>query len=257
MFDELKTDYKVSDYCFSKVRERFKIWTGKSLPDGSYEAWRMVNADGTLTNAGALMADESPIKYSRVFCTRWDGITKSSDLMDASDHQEYSGGLISLLKDAETFIRTHSRTMWKKTDNSRLEFPEYIHDSYFEALVNALVHRDYLETDSEVHVDMFDDRLEISSPGGMVDGTRAQDRNLRTVVSKRRNPVIADIFKRLGYMECQGNGLGKILDGYEKFWNYKDEKKPVFYSDDSVFRVTLSNLNYPYPDNLKRKIFGD
>lgn len=249
-FDSLNTDYKASDYSFSKVRERYKVWTGKSLPDGSYESWGMVNENGTLTNAGALMADESPIKYSRVFCTRWDGNTKSGGIMDASDHQEYSGGLISLLNDAETFIKVHSKTMWKKTDNSRLEFPEYVHRSYFEALVNALVHRDYLEYGSEVHVDMFNDRLEISSPGGMVDGTRAQDRNLRTVVSKRRNPVIADIFNRLGYMERQGSGFEKILDGYEKSENFREKKEPEFYSDDSVFIVTLPNLNYPYPDNM-------
>ncbi|MDD6259041.1 MAG: hypothetical protein PUA69_07320 [Erysipelotrichaceae bacterium] len=42
----------------------------------------MVNEDGTLTNAGALIADESPIKYSRVFCKRWDGKTKNGDLKD-------------------------------------------------------------------------------------------------------------------------------------------------------------------------------
>lgn len=249
-FDSLDTSYKVSDYSFSKVRERYKVWTGESLPDGSYESWGMVNENGMLTNAGALMADESPIHCSGVFCTRWDGKTKSGGLMDALDHRELSGGLISLLNDAETFIKVNSRTMWKKTDNSRLEFPEYIHRSYFEALVNALVHRDYLETGSEVHVDMFDDRLEITSPGGMMDGTRVQDQDLRNVISKRRNPVIADIFNRLGYMERQGSGFGKILDGYEESRNFKDKKEPVFYSNDSVFKVTMPNLNYPYPDYL-------
>lgn len=90
IFDELNTDYKVSDYCFSKVRERYKIWTRKSLPDGSYESWGMVNEDGTLTNAGALIADESPIKYSRVFCNRWDGKTKNGDLKDYQHINKYT-----------------------------------------------------------------------------------------------------------------------------------------------------------------------
>jgi ATP-dependent DNA helicase RecG len=214
-FDSLFTSYNVSDYSFSKVRERYKVWTGKSFPDGALLSWGIQDENGKLSNAGALLADESPIRYSRVFCTRWNGKTKSGGIVDALDHQEYSGSLISLLNNAETFIKVNSRTVWKKTDNSRLEFPEYVHRSYFEALVNALVHRDYLDYGSEVHVDIFDDRLEIYSPGGMFDGTRVQDRNIRRIPSRRRNPVLADIFDRLGYMERSGSGFGKILDGYQ------------------------------------------
>jgi ATP-dependent DNA helicase RecG len=246
-FDSLDTAYHASDYSFSKLRERYKIWTGKSFPEGALISWGIQNEKGDLTNAGALLADESPIRYSRVFCTRWNGKTKSGGVVDALDHQEYSGSVISLLNNAEAFIKVNSKTIWKKTDNSRLEFPEYIHRSYFEALVNALVHRDYLDYGSEVHVDIFDDRLEIYSPGGMFDGTRVQDRNIRKIPSRRRNPVLSDIFDRLGYMERSGSGFGKILDGYEEAGNYRDQKEPEFYSDSTMFLVTLPNLNYPYP----------
>lgn len=78
--------------------------------------------------------------------------------------------------------------------------PEYCERSYFEALVNALVHRDYLVNGSEVHIDMFDDRMVIYSPGGMMDGTLVQDRIIDSVPSTRRNPILADVFQRLGYM---------------------------------------------------------
>lgn len=249
-FDSQTSSYLAKDYAFSKVRERYKVLTGKSLPKEAYISWGMEDEEGRLTNAGALIADESPIQYSRVFCTRWDGKTKSGGLMDALDHQEFSGSLISQLRDAESFIKLNSKTMWKKTDNSKLEFPEYVHRSYFEALVNAIVHRDYLDYGSEVHVDMFDDRLEITSPGGMVDGTRVQDRNIRKVASRRRNPVIADIFGRLGFMEREGSGFDKILDGYEFSPNYNETKTPEFYSDFDIFIVTLPNLNYPYSDDF-------
>ena len=111
-------------------------------------------------------------------------------------------------------------------------------------LVNALVHRDYLDFGSEVHVDIFDDRLEIYSPGGMFDGSRIQDRNLRRVPSRRRNPILADVFNRLGYMERSGSGFSKILDGYEKAPNFSVRKEPEFYSENSMFLVTLPNLNY-------------
>ena len=62
---------------------------------------------------------------------------------------------------------------------------------------------------SEVHIDIYDDRMEIYSPGGMPDGSIIQDRDPITVPSTRRTPVLADIFNRLGYMERKGSGLGK------------------------------------------------
>ena len=61
-----------------------------------------------------------------------------------------------------------------------------------EALVNALIHRDYIVLGSEVHIDMYDDRLEISSPGGMFDGKAVQEHTIADIGSMRRNPVIAD-----------------------------------------------------------------
>ena len=106
-YDSLVSSYNAADYSFSKVREWYKTWTGKSLPEESLISWGMQDENGKLTNAGALLADESPIRYSRVFCTRWNGITKSGGVVDALDHQEYSGSLISLLNNAETFIKVN------------------------------------------------------------------------------------------------------------------------------------------------------
>lgn len=250
-FDSLVSTYDIDDYSFTKLKERFKIWTGRSFEEKSYISMGMVADNGKLTNAGALLADESPIRWSRVFCTHWNGKTKSGGIVDAFDHAEYSGSLISLLNDAESFIMNNTKTIWKKLPNSRLELPEYVHRSYFEALVNALIHRDYLINGSEVHVDIFDDRMEIYSPGGMPDGTVIQDRNIQAIPSMRRNPVIADIFARLGYMERSGSGLGKIRSSYEVSANFETGKEPVFYSDRSQFLVTLCNLNYRDGDMAK------
>lgn len=250
-FDSLVSTYDIGDYSFTKLKERFKIWTGRSFEEKGYVSMGMVTDNGKLTNAGALLADESPIRWSRVFCTHWNGKTKSGGIVDAFDHAEYSGSLISLLNDAESFIMNNTKTIWKKLSNSRLELPEYVHRSYFEALVNALIHRDYLINGSEVHVDIFDDRMEIYSPGGMPDGTVIQDRNIQAIPSMRRNPVIADIFARLGYMERSGSGLGKIRSSYEVSANFETGKEPVFYSDRSQFLVTLCNLNYRDGDMVK------
>lgn len=77
---------------------------------------------------------------------------------------------------------------------------------------------------SEVHIDIYDDRMEIYSSGGMPDGSIIQDRDPLTVPSTRRTPVLADIFNRLGYMERKGSGFGKIIGGYEFQINYDESK---------------------------------
>ncbi len=139
------------------------------------------------------------------------------------------------------------KTRWKKTSDSRIEIPEYCERSVFEAFVNALIHRDYLVLGSEAHIDIYDDRLIIQSPGGMADGTKIQERDIFDVSSTRRNPVLDDIFGRLGFMERQGSGFKKITDAYYSAHNFRKELEPKFYSDFSSFHVILYNLNYNIP----------
>ena len=115
-----------------------------------------------------------------------------------------------------------------------------------------MAHRDYLVNGSEVHIDIYDDRMEIYSPGGMPDGSMIQDRDPLTVPSTRRNPVLADVFNRLGYMERKGSGFGKIISGYEFQINYNESKKPSFRSDRYQFTVVMPNLNYDVPQDFER-----
>lgn len=246
-YDALTSEYNFKDYAFSKLRERYKAWTGNSMEDKLFDSFEIRAENGRLTNAGALLADDSPIRHSRLFCTRWNGMDKSGGVVDALDSEEYSGSLIILLNERVNFVRRNTKKRWKKTADSRIEMPEYSERSVFEALVNALIHRDYLVLGSEVHIDIYDDRLTIYSPGGMADGTRIQERDLLNVSSTRRNPVLADIFGRLGYMERQGSGFKKITEAYHKEVNFRAEFEPKFYSDTYEFRVTLYNLNYNVP----------
>lgn len=101
-----------------------------------------------------------------------------------------------------------------------------------------------MEIGSEVHIDMFDGRLEIYSPGGMFDGINVQDRDILNIPSRRRNPIIADLFSRLDYMERRGSGFRKIIEEYRSQYRYKEEMRPVFYSQFDAFFLTLRNLNY-------------
>lgn len=239
-FDMQNSGYKFEDYSFSHLKARYYKVTKNSFDDKFFVSWNIVDGGGNLTNAGALLADDSPIWYSRAFCTRWNGLKKT----EAIDSAEYSGSIIYLLSESSAFIRRNMKVKWKKLPESRVNFPDYIERSYFEALVNGYIHRDYLVIGGEVHIDIFDNRLEIYSPGGMVDGTMIQDRNIDYVPSERRNPLLADIFARLDYMERKGSGLGLIRDEYRNAPNFLTGKEAIFYSDSTQFRIILPNLNY-------------
>ncbi len=256
-YDALISEYNFKDYSFSKLRERYKAWTGNSMEEKLFDSFEIRDECGKLTNAGALLADDAPIKQSRLFCTRWNGLDKSGGMVDALDSAEYSGSLIILLNEGTGFVKRNMKTRWKKTANSRIEMPDYCERSVFEALVNALIHRDYLILGSEVHIDIYDDRLTISSPGGMADGTRIQERDIFNISSTRRNPVLADLFGRLGYMERQGSGFRKITEAYRAAHNYRNELEPKFYSDASSFQVTLYNLNYGTAINTTNVMIED
>lgn len=84
----------------------------------------------------------------------------------------------------------------------------------------------------------------IYSPGGMIDGTLVQDRVIDSIPSTRRNPILADVFQRLGYMERKGSGLTKIINAYQNANNYDESKMPKFISSRVEFTVILKNLNY-------------
>ena len=122
--------------------------------------------------------------------------------------------------------------------------PDYPDRAVLEGVVNALIHRNYMEIGSEVHIDMFDDRIEIYSPGGMVSGISLEGKDLLKIPSKRRNPILADIFSRLKYMERRGSGFKKILADYEGQVEFDESKMPVFEADNDDFTLTLYNLNY-------------
>lgn len=65
----------------------------------------LIDEKGNLTNVGALLADESPVRNSRLFCTRWNGLTKASGIVDALDDKEYTGSLVTLLQAGTDFVR--------------------------------------------------------------------------------------------------------------------------------------------------------
>lgn len=246
-FDSLSSRYTLESLAFIKLRSVYRMRTGTELTDSDFVSFELVDENGKLTNAGVLLADDSPMRQSRLFCTRWYGLDKASGIIEALDDKEYSGSLVSLLQNGTEFVKNNTKKRWKKSGNGRVEMSEYPEQAVHEVIVNALIHRDYTEIGSEVHIDIFDNRLEVYSPGGMFDGSIVQNLDTDNVASKRRNPVIADIFSRMHFMERRGSGFKKIKSDYRHAVNYRSEIEPIFRSTPTSFFVTLYNLNYNVP----------
>jgi ATP-dependent DNA helicase RecG len=246
-FDSMPTEYKVDDLTFTFFDAAFKREKKMILTRNDYVSFGICKPDGTVTYAGLMFSDECPLLQSRVFCTYWDGLDKSGGVDDAIDDKEFEGDLISQLNNSHEFVKMNSKVRWKKASNHRINKPDYADRAVFEALANALMHRDYTVIGSEVHVDMYDDRLEIYSPGGMPDGTLIQERDIEKVPSVRRNPIIAEMFHRLDFIERRGSGLKKIRNETAELYEYTSARAPVFESTRTAFHVILKNMNH---DNL-------
>ena len=248
-YDSLPSTYRFEDMAFTKLRSVHYKRLQRSFEDSEFVSWGIVDENGNLTNAGALLADESPIRQSRIFCTRWNGLDMTNGLGEAIDDVELEGCVIGQLQDAVSFVRNNSRKKWWKESDHREELPDYPERAVTEAIANAIIHRDYMQLGSEIHIDMYDDRMEIYSPGGMMDGRLIQQLNPLTVPSKRRNPLLADFFSRLGLMERRGSGMKKIINTYRRYKRLSDYHAPEFTSNASEFHVTLWNLNFEGNDN--------
>ena len=243
-YDSLPSSYKFEDMAFSKLKSVHYKRLKRSFEDGEFVSWGIIDEKGYLTNAGVLLADESPMRQSRIFCTRWNGLTMTDGLNEAVDDVELEGCVIGQLQDAVSFVRNNSKKRWWKEDDYREELPDYPERAVTETIVNAIIHRDYMQMGSEIHIDMYDNRLEVYSPGGMVDGRFIQQLDPLTVPSKRRNPLLADFFNRLGLMERRGSGMKKIIEAYRQYEHLTGYHVPEFTSNISEFHVTLWNLNF-------------
>ena len=149
-----------------------------------------------------------------------------------------------LLREAMNFVKSNTKKGWEKLPDGRKNRPEYAERAVLEALVNHFIHRDYTVMGSEVHLDIYDDRLAITSPGGMYSGQIVQDLPLEEISSDRRNPILADVMAQLDYMEKRGSGLKRICNETKALDGYKEELKPVFKSTTSQFMTTIYSMEY-------------
>ena len=234
-YDSLHTDYKAEDYSFTILANSFKDRTKQEWDKKYLLSFGLVTGEGNLTNAGALFADDCPLWQSRLYCTRWDGKEKGDAINDA----EFTGNVLMLLREAMNFVKSNTKRGWEKLPDGRKNKPEYAERAVLEAMVNHFIHRDYTVMGSEVHLDIYDNRLIVTSPGGMYNGLLIQDLDIKDVSSERRNPILANVMAQLDYMEKRGSGLTRICNETKALDGYKDELKPVFKSTPTQFQTII------------------
>ena len=234
-YDSLETAYKAEDYSFNILANTFRTRAQQEWNKKYLISFGLVTSTNTLTNAGALFADDCPLFQSRLYCTRWDGETKGDAINDA----EYTGNVLLLLREAMNFVKSNTRKGWEKLPDGRKNKPEYAERAVLEAMVNHFIHRDYTVIGGEVHLDIYDNRLVVTSPGGMYNGTLIQEQDIADVSSERRNPILANVMAQLDYMEKRGSGLTRICKETEALSRYKEELKPVFKSTTTQFQTII------------------
>lgn len=162
-----------------------------------------------LTNAGVLLFTQQPsllIPESSLTLVRYTGTDKFS----IDDRIDITGNLIEQMESATQFVRRHVQQGYRIDANARrLSKSQYPLVALREAIINAIVHRDYSFQNSHSYISLFSDRIEIENPGGIMGGIPFTEIEGRSI---RRNPILADLLYRAGYGEKLGSGLIRIRE---------------------------------------------
>lgn len=121
-------------------------------------------------------------------------------------------------------------------NGQREELLSYPEEAIREGVVNAFVHRDYTLS-SDVKIEIYDDRLTITSPGSLPDGLTMED--IRKGANAKRNPILIKALDKMNYIENYGTGIRRILSKYKDF-----SMQPEFEATDNQFIITLYNKAY-------------
>ncbi len=179
--------------------------SGKPLNDEKLKNLKLVQEEqGTLYPTQGLMILLGKLPHVTVKCARF----KGTDMRVFLDRKEYSGDLFTQLEQMEGFVKNHISLRGEIKGLQRTDTYELPEDALREALINAVIHRDYTNQGRDIKVGIYDDIINIVSPGGFPSTLTAEA--LQEGRSEIRNRVVARIFKELGYIEQWGSGIQRI-----------------------------------------------
>jgi ATP-dependent DNA helicase RecG len=188
----------------------------------------ILTTDDIYTNMGLLVSDQC--KHSIKFA-----VFQGSDKLVFKDRKELTGSLFAQLTDAYKTIDFYNGTKATFHDLLRTDERDYPEDAIREALLNAIVHRDYSFSGSTI-INLYSDRLEIISLGGLVSGLSLEAAMLGA--SQPRNEKIASLFYIMKLIEAYGTGISKIISCYKGL-----PVQPKFENVEGAFRVVLPNTH--------------
>ena len=136
-------------------------------------------------------------------------LAKGTDKVHVLDRKDFDGGIVADIEDAMRFIERNTRTAWRIEALQRENIPEYPMKALREAITNAVMHRDWFVEGANVFVELYTDRIEVVSPGGLPKGMTLADLGRKSV---RRNALIADLLHRIEFIEKAGTGIKRIRD---------------------------------------------
>jgi ATP-dependent DNA helicase RecG len=164
-----------------------------------------------VNNAGVLFFAQNPTRFipqGSTTCVVYQGNNK----VDIIDKKTFDFHLIGNIDESLAFLKRHLNLAYEIKSRQRTEKLEIPEVALREAVVNAVAHRDYFEKGATVMIEIFDNRVEISNPGGLPKGLNPKDFGKRTLA---RNPLIASLLHRVGYIEKLGTGIQRIKDAVE------------------------------------------
>lgn len=188
----------------------------------------LIGDDGMYTNLALLLSDQCT---HTIKLAVFEGDRKAI----FKERREFSGSLLHQLEEAFTFIDRFNRTRSEFKRLDRIDMRDYPPEAIREALLNAIVHRDYSFSSSTL-ISIFDDRIEFTTIGGLVKGITLND--IMLGVSILRNQHLANIFYRLNLIEAYGTGIPKIMAAYDE-----NSIKPKIEVTDNAFKISLPNIN--------------
>ena len=159
-----------------------------------------------LTNAGVLFFGKNPkffIPSAYTDCLLFKGTNK----VDIIDRKTFEKNILEQLDGALKFLKRHINLSYEFKGELRIEKYEIPIRAIEEAIVNALIHRDYTFSGANISIEIYDDRIEITNPGKLLDGI--DEKNFGKI-SLRRNEILADVFSRTPYVEKVGSGISRI-----------------------------------------------
>ncbi|MDR1690659.1 MAG: putative DNA binding domain-containing protein [Candidatus Methanoplasma sp.] len=196
---------------------------------------------GYVPSRAFMLLTENPYDHARIQCARFIGPHE----VEFADRQEYTGSIIKQVDDAVEFVMSHTFLAAEIKGVYRKDVPEVPPEAVRELVTNAVVHRSYSMENSPIFVAVFDNRIEITSPGFMPFGITID--SAMSGHSNPRNKVIAGFFRAANLTEGWGSGIRRCISLCEEY----GLKPPEFQELGSAIRVTLfraGSYHIPSPD---------